>query len=148
MDSVPITSRYVPCDLCGSDDQVLLYSQIDPITRQEYHLVECQCGMAFVNPMPSDDCIGMLYPADYMQGKQLMDSRYDRMANMLPRRQGGRLLDLGCARGDFLLRASKDGWNVEGVDLIDWKNPHGIPVRIGDFLSMDLPERSYDAITA
>ncbi len=143
-----ITTEYVRCDLCGSDDQVLLYSQVDPITHREYHLVECRCGMAFVNPAPVDECTGLLYPADYMKGKHLWDSRYDRMVKMLPHRPGGRLLDVGCGQGNFLLRASQDGWNVGGVDLLSWEPLHGVPIRVEDFPSADLPENSYDAITA
>jgi SAM-dependent methyltransferase len=142
-----IFTEYVPCDLCGSSDQVLLYSKIDPITRKEFHLVECDCGMAFVNPMPTAESIPLLYPGDYLRDKTDLASLYSRMMTYLPVRQG-KLLDIGCGRGDFINHASKEGWEVEGVDLMDWGTPHDVPIRVGDFLAMDFPEKHYDAITA
>ncbi|MBI5248452.1 MAG: class I SAM-dependent methyltransferase [Desulfomonile tiedjei] len=143
-----IETEYTTCDLCGSEDQTLLYSKIDPVTDQEFHVVECRCGMAFVNPMPSEACIPKLYPPDYMEGKELMDSRYSRMLDLLPDEAGGRLLDIGCARGDFILRAQRRGWSAEGVDLIPWNRSEHPSILIGDLIEMDLPENYYDAITA
>jgi len=142
-----IETEFVTCDLCGSDDQDLLYSKIDPITNQEFHVVECSCGMAFVNPMPKESSIPQLYPTDYMEGKELLDSRYSRMLELLPAKKG-RLLDIGCARGDFIRRAKQAGWTAEGVDLIAWNASEDSSIHIGDFLKMDLPKDSYDIITA
>lgn len=142
-----IFTEYVPCDLCGSNDQVLLYSKIDPITRKEFHLVECDCGMAFVNPMPTAASIPLLYPSDYLRDKRDLTSLYDRMMTYLPV-GGGKLLDIGCGQGDFINHAAKAGWDVEGVDLMSWGTSHAIPIRVGDFLTMDFQEGNYDAITA
>jgi len=144
----PITTKFVRCDLCGSEDQDLLYSKIDPFTGEEFHLVECSCGMAFVNPMPTEESIPFLYPGDYLKDKSLMGSLYRRMMGYLPQTETGRLLDVGCGRGDFLQFAATQGWEVDGVDLLDWGSPDQLPLRVGDFLKMDLPQRSYDAITA
>jgi SAM-dependent methyltransferase len=147
MASETISTEYVSCDLCGSSDQVLLYSKIDPVTRKEFHLVECSCGMAFVNPMPTAQSIPMLYPADYLRDKTDLASLYGRMMRYLPV-EHGKLLDIGCGRGDFINYASKEGWDAEGVDLMDWGTPHAVPIRVGDFLTMDFQGRNYDAITA
>jgi len=143
-----ITTEFVGCDLCGSEDQELLYSKIDRFTGQEFHLVECSCGMAFVNPMPTEESIPFLYPDDYLKDKSFMEPLYRRMTGYLPWNGTGRLLDVGCGRGDFIQFASTLGWEGEGVDLLDWGSPHNLPIRVGDFLEMDLPERSYDAVTA
>ena len=37
---------------------------------------------------------------------------------------------------------------MEGVDLIKWEGPREVPIRVGDFLTMDIPEESFHAITA
>ncbi len=143
-----ILTEYVPCDLCGSSDQDLLYSKIDPITRQEFHLVECKCGMAFVNPMPVAKSIPLLYPSDYLRDKTDLTNLYDKMMTYLPSGHGQKLLDIGCGRGDFINYASKQGWQVEGVDLLNWGTSYSVPIRVGDFLTMDLQKGRYDAITA
>jgi len=104
--------------------------------------------MAFVNPMPTEEAIARLYPPDYLKDKQGNLSMYDRMMTFLPRGAGGRLLDVGCGRGDFINHASRSGWRVEGVDLLKWDSPHNVPIRVGDFLNMDLGEAQYDAVTA
>jgi SAM-dependent methyltransferase len=147
MASDTILTEYVSCDLCGSSDQALLYSKIDPVTRKEFHLVECSCGMAFVNPMPTAESIPLLYPADYLRDKTDLTALYDRMMKYLPVERG-KLLDIGCGRGDFINYASKAGWDVEGVDLMDWGTPHTVPIRVGDFLTMDFQGRYYDVVTA
>ncbi len=147
MASNTILTEFVSCDLCGSSDQVPLYSKIDPITRKEFHLVECSCGMAFVNPMPTAESIPLLYPSDYLRDKKDLTALYSRMMKYLPA-QRGKLLDIGCGRGDFINYASKAGWEVEGADLMDWGTSHSVPIRVGDFLTMDFEERCYDAITA
>ena len=138
MNSGPIVTEIVPCDLCGSDDQDLLYTRLDPITGQEYHLVECNCGMAFVNPMPTAQSIPKLYPADYLKDKQDMTSMYRRMMEFLPDSNQGTLLDIGCGRGDFIAYAAQSGQQVEGIDLMAWDTSHDVPIRVGDFLTMDL----------
>jgi len=147
MSSTTIATEYVSCDLCGADDQELLYSRLDPITGQEFHLVECKCGMAFVNPMPNPESVPDLYPRDYLKDKKYNTGMYRKMMKYLPA-AGGNLLDIGCGRGDFIHFAAAQGWKVEGVDLLSWENPYNLSVRVGDFLRMDLPERHYDVITA
>ena len=143
-----IATEYMSCDLCGSDDQILMYSKIDPITGGEYHVVECSCGMAFVNPMPTEASIPALYPEDYLKDKNDLSSLYGRMLELLPQCKGGKLLDIGCGRGDFIRHASKHGWEAEGVDLLAWDTPHNAPISVGDFTTMDFHGAGYDAITA
>ncbi len=143
-----ITTKYVDCDLCGSSDHEILYTRSDPITGLDFNLVACRCGMAFVNPMPVEQDIPLLYPADYLEGKERTRSKYDKMIALLPRDSEKRLLDVGCGRGEFIHHAAQEGWEPEGVDLIDWDSPYGLPVRVGNFLTMDLPEASYDVVTA
>ncbi len=143
-----IATEYVKCDLCGSEDQTLLYSKTDPVTSLDFNLVACKCGMAFVNPMPTKDSIPALYPEDYQKDKDVDVAKFRQLLDFLPSRPNGSLLDIGCGRGDFLKLAADAGWDAEGVDLIDWKSPHRVRVRVGNFLTMDLPDKHYDAVTA
>ncbi len=143
-----IPTKIVPCDLCGSEDQRLLFTKTDHITGEDFNLVECPCGMAFVNPMPVDEAIPRLYAQDYLKDKPHSHSLYDAMLRLLPRSSKGRLLDIGCGRGDFILRARESGWMVEGIDLIEWVHHADLPIRVGDFLEMEFPDDCYDVITA
>lgn len=142
--------EYVACDLCGSEDQTLLFSQIDWVTGREFHLVECSCGMAFVNPMPLESAIPDLYPKNYLKDKdqENMSPFYARMVSLLPNHRDGTLLDVGCGRGDFIHYASTRGWNVQGVDALKWEGSRPVPIRAGDFPHMDFARQRFDVITA
>jgi 2-polyprenyl-3-methyl-5-hydroxy-6-metoxy-1,4-benzoquinol methylase len=142
--------EYVACDLCGSTEQTLLFSKIDHVTGWEFNVLECSCGMAFVNPMPSESAIHALYPENYLKDKaqENMASVYPRMASFLPKHPGGSLLDIGCGRGDFIHYASSQGWNVQGVDFLEWADARPVPIRVGDFLQMDFGQQQFEVVTA
>jgi len=63
----------------------------------------------------------------------------------------GRLLDVGCALGDFLLEAKAAGWDVEGVEISAFAaqraRERGLRVSTGRLEDLDLPEASFDVIT-
>src|SRR5213594_1127797 len=71
----------------------------------------------------------------------------------IERRNGrrGRLLDVGCALGDFLLEAKASGWDVEGVEVSSFAaqraRERGLRVTTGRLEDLDLPAASFDAIT-
>jgi len=62
---------------------------------------------------------------------------------------GGRILDLGCARGDFLAYATAQGFTVQGVDLnprlAEEARGRGFDVVTGDLRELALPPA--DAVT-
>lgn len=142
--------EYVACDLCGSNKQSLLFSKTDWVTGREFNVVECSCGMAFVNPMPVESAMADLYPKNYLKdkAKENTASIYPRMLSFLPRHPNGSLLDIGCGRGDFIHHASTQGWNVQGVDFLEWEGARSVPIRVGDFLQMDFGQQKFDIITA
>ncbi|OLE14914.1 MAG: hypothetical protein AUI36_38600, partial [Cyanobacteria bacterium 13_1_40CM_2_61_4] len=63
----------------------------------------------------------------------------------------GRLLDVGCALGDFLLEAKASGWDVEGVEVSSFAaqraRERGLRVTTGRLEDLDLPAASFDVIT-
>lgn len=148
MTDLEISTTYVCCDLCGFDDQRVLYTKRDHITGEDFTLVECSCGMAFVNPMPTDESIPRLYPQDYLKDKPESHALYEAMLKLLPDLNSGRLLDIGCGRGDFIARACAAGWHVEGVDLFRWEHAKPVLIHVGNLLTIELPENCYDVITA
>lgn len=146
-----IKSEYVACDLCGAMDHDLIYSKIDHVTGLEFHVVECKCGMVFVNPMPCEEYIPKLYPSDYLNEKPYLGSLFENMARLLPppEEKEQHLLDVGCGTGHFLKYATQAGWDAEGVDFADWgSSKSNVKIHLGNFPSMDMPEEYYDVITA
>ena len=65
---------------------------------------------------------------------------------------GRRALELGCATGDFLLRLQQEGWEADGVDIVEAAvqvaQSRGLNVRRGDPAQIDLPVAAYDAVFA
>lgn len=63
---------------------------------------------------------------------------------------GMRLLDVGCANGEYLLQMKALGWAVEGIETDPIARAHaeaaGIPVR-GGLLDASVESESFDAIT-
>jgi SAM-dependent methyltransferase len=94
-------------------------------------VVRClNCGQEFVWPMPSDSVLASIYDRAYYRGGHgsvgfgdyaaLMPARRRMFARHLDRLerlvQPGRVLDVGCATGDFLRVAKERGWDAVGVD--------------------------------
>jgi 2-polyprenyl-3-methyl-5-hydroxy-6-metoxy-1,4-benzoquinol methylase len=83
-----------------------------------------------LNPQPTDSDLAAIYSADYFLGDDTSESKA-RMAEMkaatarhylsqLRRYRGpetGRLLEIGCGHGDFLLEAQREGYDVYGVEI-------------------------------
>lgn len=71
----------------------------------------------------------------------------------LPRLEGrgGRLLDVGCGDGSFLLRVCRAGWTVVGVDpdetAVEVARSRGLDVRRGGVESLAAGEEPFDVIT-
>lgn len=69
----------------------------------------------------------------------------------LPMRRGGRLLDVGCGNGTFLLAMREQGWSVtgletDGVAAAYARREHALEVHEGTLGEVALPAASFDAI--
>jgi len=91
--------------------------------------------------------------ANYFLDADVNRRTFRQRINAIEQRSSGRgkLLDVGCALGDFLLEAKAAGWDVEGVEISPFAaqraRERGLRVSTGRLEDLDLPEASFDAIT-
>ena len=129
--------------------------------RDEFFtVVECDgCGLGFLNPRPTIAEMAKYYPAEYFRNEptksnvRYMQRRFRREANflkILDTREGTkRLLDVGCADGDFPRFMMARGWNVEGVEISEVaRQIRDFRVHTEEFQNISISEPTYDAVTA
>jgi 2-polyprenyl-3-methyl-5-hydroxy-6-metoxy-1,4-benzoquinol methylase len=150
----------VSCNLCGSNDYRELYRMPDvAVCLDEWFTVVecCHCGLGFVNPRPTFEEMTRYYPSRYYDGfrheQEYHHRRYSIEARFVerfhrPSRQG-KLLDVGCANGDFPRFMRGRGWDVEGVEVSSTSNPiTDLPVYQQTFPDIPVSDPTYDAVTA
>jgi len=160
----------VTCALCGSSEcqTHLVGRDLSLDLEGAFRIVRCaECGLLYLNPRPARDEVEALYPFEsYDQyNPALLEvksrlARADRTYGLRKRarrvvrwKAGGRLLDVGCATGDFLEYVHGLGtWEVHGVEL----NPNAvryvrerlrIPVWQGMLDEVELPAGYFDVVT-
>jgi SAM-dependent methyltransferase len=130
--------RRQSCPLCG---HVVFRRVVDARDRHygnpgTFPVVECElCGLWFLNPMPTIKYLEGAYPADYYSystpDADHRNSGLKKLKNSIRKVIGftsgwtgdpkmkspGRVLDVGCGAGDFLLQMRDKGWEVHGVEL-------------------------------
>jgi SAM-dependent methyltransferase len=152
-----LTWQPVACALCGADQPVPLLE--DRVRRggtvYPFQVVRCgACGFVYVSPRGLgpvfDNLAGGAARADaavanapiYRTGLAHLAA-----AGLAP---GERILDLGCARGDFLAYARERGYEVLGVDLnprlAEQARQRGFTVHTGDLRELELTQ-PVDAVT-
>jgi SAM-dependent methyltransferase len=97
---------------------------------QSYRVVRCaDCGILTLNPQPSNNELGAIYSDHYFLGdphargassasgmKAATARLYLDLIRRYRGRHGGRLLEIGCGQGDFLVEAAASGYEVLGVE--------------------------------
>jgi SAM-dependent methyltransferase len=150
----------IGCPLCGGARHRFVYERRDHthyVTGTYFRVVRCRdCGMVFVNPRPGPGEIGAYYPDEYYEAQiappqLLRDKRaaLEARARLLDDLGPGRLLDVGCQKGEFLQWMRERGWEVQGVELSRRApNLFCLPIFYGRLEQAGFAPRSFDAITA
>jgi len=129
--------------------------------REEFFtVVECdQCGLGFVNPRPTIAEMQKYYPAEYYRTpptkshEGYLRRRFTAQASFLNQLEGGngrrKILDVGCANGDFPRFMAARGWDVEGVEISESSDRvKDFRVHTQEFQDIPVNEPTYDAVTA
>lgn len=152
--------RAASCLLCGASQftTVLRAGRNHPTrhTGPRFNVCRCEgCGLVFTNPRPSRNSIGLFYE-DYFDGyKETVSDVYARRAAEMLRIPGvprtGRILDVGCGTGTFLVEMGKLGWTGMGIEpepvACEFARTEcGLDVRLGE-LSAAVGADPFDMIT-
>jgi 2-polyprenyl-3-methyl-5-hydroxy-6-metoxy-1,4-benzoquinol methylase len=148
------------CILCGGTNRSVLY------TRNEWKVYKCEgCGLGVLDPQPGPDQLSNLYNQAYFDNhyNEELPPDSDRMLRRLeqeshrlrffrPYKKTGRILDIGCGRGYFLLACRRRNYEVEGIDVSPdaaayVKTTLNIPVHTGPISNIALDEAAYDVVT-
>jgi len=145
------------CDLCGSTKYKVRYRKPDNwlwINQFEYPVVECiDCGLVYVNPRPCEEYMHLFYPSGYHASRDTQEhlKRYEIQSQFLPVLKNEKILDVGCARGDFLIYLKKLYPDIlaYGNDLYTDKiNSADIQFQKKDLSECNYSNGEFDLVTA
>jgi ubiquinone/menaquinone biosynthesis C-methylase UbiE len=139
-----------------SPEEVSFSYTFTPAHAKTFRVMQCNvCTHAFCAPIPAD--IARHY-------KEVVDEEYLRhegsrrlsakalLSVLGPLCPSGRLLDVGCATGDFMLSAKEAGYSVEGIELSNWSSSiareRGLTIH-REYLDAFVPKHrgEYDVVT-
>lgn len=147
------------CILCSANNHTVVKQ-----VRGCYWTVRCNnCGLIYIDPQPDQREIRSLYNSqEYFRPKEPLHLRskarraqanffaawLDQIEKEMPR---GKILDIGCAGGEFLERARKRGWEVIGVEISEYAASEGrkkfnLVVYTGTLEEAKLASESFDVV--
>jgi len=147
-----MSMRAVKCCICDSIKVTLVCTVKDSLTKsnKDFNLVKCTgCGLIFVSPQPKD--VSKFYPeekygfykASPPKKRQTTPSLIRSINHAfiklifgknvwLMQGKGKKILDIGCATGDYLLEMKELDWKVKGIE------PSKEAVRIGRKMGLEI----------
>lgn len=140
------------CLLCGSEDISYYHTVADDIK-----ISKCSnCGIQFMNPQYSDAYLNEYYSGyiiDEPQWEEPLVYCHNYYLSIVEKYAAkGKLLDVGAGKGYLLEAAISRGWQAEGYDVDPvltkkLSDKYKINVYYGDFISLNLANGSYSAVT-
>lgn len=139
------------CPVCGAMGREPLFAQ------KGWTVHKCSaCGLGVLDPRPSPDELEALYRDAYFVGhydeglkpgteamRKRLSQESHRIRFFRALKKTGRVLDIGCGRGYFLLACREQGYEVQGFDISEdgaayIRETLGISVRTG------MPEEAFE----
>src|ERR1700722_183378 len=153
------------CVLCEEKKFKNIYKTYDRHygIKGEFNIDKCEnCGLVFLNPMPSEEYLTRLYPKtyyayqDFYDKKSFLKSFYRKyivkIGTLDPHFDSpGKILDVGCGSGKFLYVMKKKNWEVYGVEVNENAAKLGneleqLNIHLGDLLSSKYDSDFFDYI--
>lgn len=156
---IPAKMEDVCCTICGNSN-FKFHERIG--YKHKFQYVKCnKCANVFLNPRPAYDqefldTAYSVYGMDNLhvqkkgelsEGEEASVDRYSILIEYLEKifSKKGKILDLGCGTGLFLLSAKRRGWDTYGIDISApmtnfAQESFGIPTKAGQFQELDLSD--------
>ena len=149
----------VNCDLCGVNKPLPYVTTTDRFSGKVFTLSICSnCNLIYLNLRPSQEEISNYYPEDYeayvlhgqdeqhrltRDAQNALRMQLDYVEKFHPER--GRLLDVGCATGNFINFVRGQGWSVLGIEINEKaantaRKEYGLNVFTTSIEKIEIPE--------
>lgn len=155
------------CLVCGSSNfNTFLETEDWFLTNEKFTIVKCEkCGFLFTNPRPESNALGKYYKSsEYISHsnnkKGLVNSVYQTVRAFTLNKKfklirqfktQGKILDIGCATGEFLNVFKSNKWETIGIEPdSDARNMaiNNFNLEVyGEEKLTELTEKSFDVIT-
>jgi 2-polyprenyl-3-methyl-5-hydroxy-6-metoxy-1,4-benzoquinol methylase len=153
--------RVPACDVCGqaaTGHPIVFYKHNTPVVR-------CPgCGLLYSNPRWKGEHLFGVYGDDYWAdyAERVKHTALDMAANqarwdpylhvLAAVHRNGRILDVGCATGEFLAAARVRGWEGYGVEVAAQaaayaEKTYDVRVHVGTVETAPWPDGWFDAVT-
>lgn len=154
MEDQPKERVQVRCPICASESDLPL------VFVNGFRIARCSsCEFVFVNPRPTEETLSKIYsrhdkgPHDSLEETHepteleapILLSIVRQIHKYVP---SGRLLEIGCGRGDLLRIAQSHGFSVTGCDMFGTKMPvlEGAALYDGTLKQARLPNSHFDVV--
>lgn len=158
--------KRINCKICGSSTSKLLgirgnreYTGAGSADPSQEHIVtnvvKCEkCGFIYTDPLIISETGGYTDPCYYeASSSESPDRLFGFTLNLIEKfHKSGRMLDIGCGKGEFLSVAKKKGWEAHGIETSAnfakyASDTYGLPVKNLPLEKAGYPDDFFDVIT-
>lgn len=164
--------NHVHCNLCGRDNSETLYEipvredQRGVYGQDVWPIVRCQhCGLIYTNPRLDAEALSAYYSFEneydaayvqewFIESADLQRPTWQRYLKVIRKYQpNGRLIDVGCGAGSFLVEAQEAGYDVSGQEVapffVDYcRIKRNLSIFSGELDELSLAPQSFEIATA